>query len=179
MKRLYRLVLQKLRSYLVDNLRVDGELIDELLSTLVLDTTEAEIIEHERCNRDKIKRIITSLSPKADQIYISFKECLHKTKNGHVLKQIGETENDSASGMIFKHVRFKTGAVWYTNVLCSTAIKTNALFHLIIRPLVTVIIGTCGRGRMVIGSSSISAHDDVYPVQSYVITFVIDISTGR
>lgn len=97
MKRLYRLVLQKLRSYLVDNLRVDGELIDELLSTLVLDTTEAEIIEHERCNRDKIKRIITSLSPKADQIYISFKECLHKTKNGHVLKQIGETENVSAS----------------------------------------------------------------------------------
>ena len=32
---------------------------------------------------------------------------------------------------------------------------------------------------MVIGSCSISAHYDEYPVQLYVITFVIDIATGR
>ena len=141
MKRLYRLVLQKLRSYLVDNLLVNDEVIDQLFSTLALDTTEAEIIEHEICNRDKIKRIITSLSPKDDQIYLSFKECLLKTKNEHVLKQIEETEIVCASGMIFKHVRYKTDVVWYNNVLCSTAIQTNALYHFIIRSLVTVIMG--------------------------------------
>ena len=141
MKRLYRLVLQKLRSYLVDNLLVNDEVIDQLFSTLALDTTEAEIIEHEICNRDKIKRIITSLSPKDDQIYICFKDCLHKTKNEHVLKQIEETEIVCASGMIFKHVRYKTDVVWYNNVLCSTAIQTNALYHFIIRSLVTVIMG--------------------------------------
>lgn len=113
MRRLYRLVLQKLRSYLVDNLLVNGEVIDQLFSTLALDTTEAEIIEHELCNRDKIKRIITSLSPKDDQIYLSFKECVNKAKNGHVLKQIEETEIVCASGMIFKHVRYKTGVIMF------------------------------------------------------------------
>jgi hypothetical protein len=37
MKRLYRLVLQKLRGYLVDNLLVNGEVIDQLFSTFALD----------------------------------------------------------------------------------------------------------------------------------------------
>ena len=141
MKRLYRLVLQKLRGYLVDNLLVNGEVIDQLFSTFALDATEVEIIEHQICNRDKIKHIITILSPKDDQIYLSFKECLDKTKNEHVLETIEETEIVCASGMIFKHVRYKTGVVWYNNVLCSTAIKTNALYHFIIRPLDTVIMG--------------------------------------
>lgn len=103
MRRLYRLVLQKLRNYLVDHLLVNDEVIDQLFSTLALDTTEKEIIEHEPSNRDKIKRIITSLSPKDDQIYLSFKDCLHKTKNEHVLKKIKETEIVCGSGMIFKH----------------------------------------------------------------------------
>jgi hypothetical protein len=47
MRRPYRLVLQKLRGYLVDNLHVNDEFIDQLLSTLALDTTEAEILEHD------------------------------------------------------------------------------------------------------------------------------------
>ena len=141
MRHLYRLVLQKLRSYLVANLYVNDEFIDQLVSTLALDTKEAEIIGHEQCLEDKIKRILISLSPKDDQIYLSFKECLLKTKHEYVLAQIEETEIVCASGMIFKHLRYTTGVVWYNNVLCSTAIKTNALYHFIIRSLVTVIMG--------------------------------------
>ena len=140
MKRLYRQVLQKLRSYLVANLYVNDEFIDQLLSTLALDTTEAEIIEHQICNRDQIEHLITILLQKDDQSYLSFKECLEKA-NGFVLEKIEETEIVCASGMIFKHVRYTTGVVWYNNVLCSTAIKTNALYHFIIRSLVTVVMG--------------------------------------
>jgi hypothetical protein len=140
MRRLYRLVLQKLRGYLDANLLVNGDIIDKLLSTLVLDATEAEIIEHQICNRDQIEHLITILLQKDDQSYLSFKECLEKA-NGFILEKIEETEIVCASGMIFKHVRYKTGVVWYNNVLCSTAIKTNALYHFIIRPLDTVIMG--------------------------------------
>lgn len=84
---------------MVKNLHVNDEVIDELLSSLALTETEAEIIEHEKSNRDKIKRILLALSPKDDKIYHAFKECLKKTKNDHVLKKIEETELVCPSGI--------------------------------------------------------------------------------
>lgn len=92
MRRLYRRVLRELLGYLDDNLLVTDRLIDQLYSTLALGSNEKEIIEHEKCNRDKINRLVLSLSPKNDDVYEKFKESLRQTLNEEVIEELQKKE---------------------------------------------------------------------------------------
>lgn len=98
MRRLYRKVLRRNRQYFVDNLLINGEVYDELISICALDSAEAEILEQEKCNRDKVKRMILALSMKDDKVYNNFKRCLKTTKNEHVLEEIEKQERKILSG---------------------------------------------------------------------------------
>lgn len=100
MGRGHRKLLRKLRPYLSNNLLINGEVCDELISISALNAEEAELLDHEKCNSDKVKRMVLALSSKDEKVYKSFKECLKTTKNDHVLEEIEKGEKEFLTGKL-------------------------------------------------------------------------------
>lgn len=98
MKVLYRRVLEQEQNNLVSNLEANDEFIDELVSKLALDSSDGELISHERGNRERVQAVIKVLKTKENEVYLHFKQCLRITKNEHVITLLEKSEQSVQEG---------------------------------------------------------------------------------